>query len=69
MRYYEIVHVLGIHSWDIPALIALVILIVVVLWHHHNQKKRKKDFEEELEKKIQEIREPVQNSEEGTAGV
>ncbi len=69
MRYYEIVHVLGIHSWDIPALIALVILIVVVLWHHRNQKKREKDFEKELEKKIQEIREPAQNSEEGTAGV
>ena len=69
MRYYEIVHVLGIHSWDIPALITLVILIVVVLGHHHNQKKRQKEFEEELEKKIQEIREPAQDSEEGTAGV
>lgn len=26
MRYYEFVHNLGIHSWDIPALIVAVIL-------------------------------------------
>lgn len=44
MRYYEIVHVLGIHSWDIPALIALVILIVVVLGHHHNPEETRKRF-------------------------
>ena len=56
MRYYEIVHVLGMHSWDVLALLILAILVVMGLVHHHNQKKRKKDFEEELEKKIQEIR-------------
>lgn len=57
MRYFEIVHSLGFHSWDIPALIVAVILIVMILVHHTNQKNREKDFEEELDKKVQEIRE------------
>lgn len=51
MRYFEFVHNLGIHSWDIPALIVAVILVVMILVHRHNQKKREKDFEEELDKK------------------
>lgn len=57
MRYFEIVHSLGMHSWDIPALVAAVILIVMILVHHTNQKNREKDFEEELDKKVQEVRE------------
>ena len=36
MRYYEFVHNLGIHSWDIPALIVAVILVVMILVHHRN---------------------------------
>lgn len=44
MRYFEFVHNLGIHSWDIPALIVAVILVVMILVHRHNQKKREKDF-------------------------
>ena len=57
MRYFEFVHNLGTHSWDIPTLIVGVILIIMILVHHTNQKKRQNDFEEELDKKIQEIRE------------
>ena len=57
MRYFEIVHSLGMHSWDIPALVAVVILIVMILVHHTNQKNREKDFEDELDKKVQEVRE------------
>ena len=57
MRYFEFVHNLGIHSWDIPALIVAVILVVMILVHRHNQKKREKDFEEELDQKIQDLRE------------
>ena len=57
MRYFEFVHNLGTHSWDIPTLIVVVILIIMILVHHTNQKKRQNDFEEELDKKIQEIRE------------
>ena len=28
MRYFEFVHNLGTHSWDIPTLIVVVILII-----------------------------------------
>ena len=59
MRYFEFVHNLGIHSWDIPALIVAVILVVMILVHRHNQKKRDKDFEEELDQKIQDLREEL----------
>lgn len=57
MRYFEFVHNLGIHSWDIPALVAAIILLLMVLVHHNNQKQREKDFEEKRDKKIQKIRE------------
>ena len=59
MRYFEFVHNLGIHSWDIPELIVAVILVVMILVHRHNQKKREKDFEEELDQKIQDLREEL----------
>lgn len=59
MLYFEFVHNLGIHSWDIPALIVAVILVVMILVHRHNQKKREKDFEEELDQKIQDLREEL----------
>lgn len=59
MRYFEFVHNLGIHSWDIPALIVAVILVVMILVHCHNQNKREKDFEEELDQKIQDLREEL----------
>ena len=59
MSYFECVHNLGIHSWDIPALIVAVILVVMILVHRHNQKKREKDFEEELDQKIQDLREEL----------
>ena len=51
MRYYEFVHNLGIHSWDIPALIVAVILVVMILVHHRNQKKRLNDFEDDLDRR------------------
>lgn len=57
MGYFEFVHNLGIHSWDIPALVAAIILLIMVLVHHNKQKQREKDFEEKLDKKIQKIRE------------
>ena len=60
MRYYEFVHNLGIHSWDIPALIVAVILVVMILVHH---------FEDDLDQKIQEIREEMaENQPEMAAG-
>ncbi len=59
MRYFEFVHNLGIHSWDIPALVVAVILVVMILVRRHNQKKRVEDFEEELDQKIQDLREEL----------
>ena len=56
MRYFEFVHSLGLHAWDIPALVALVILVIMIIVHHNNQKKRDDDFEKKLDDKIQEIR-------------
>ena len=57
MAYFEFVHNLGIHSWDIPALIALIVMIVMIFVHRSNQKNRADEFEKDLDKKIQEIRE------------
>lgn len=55
---YQFVHnSLGLHFWDIPALLVGVIMIVVFAVHRHNQKKREKDFEDELEEKIKTIQE------------
>lgn len=55
MRFYEFAHSLGLHVWDIPALAVALIMIIVIIVHHHNQKKRNKDFEDELEKKLEEM--------------
>ena len=48
MRYFEFVHNLGLHAWDIPALVALVILVIMIIVHHNNQKKRDDAFEKAL---------------------
>lgn len=56
MSYYEFVHSLGLHSWDIPALVVVLIMVIVGVVHTRNHKKRDKDFEEELEKKLDEIK-------------
>lgn len=69
MGYFEFVHNLGIHSWDIPALVVLVILVIMIIVHHNNQKKRDDDFEKELDEKIQEIREERDAEDKQTAQV
>lgn len=53
MQFYEFVHSIGIHLWEIPALIAALAMIVVGLVHWRNQGKREKDFEKELEESRQ----------------
>ena len=57
MRYFEFVHSLSLHAWDIPALVALVILVIMIIIHHNNQKKRDDDFEKELEESMKKIEE------------
>ena len=52
MAYFEFVHNLGIHSWDIPALIALIVMIVMIFVHRSNQKNRADEFEKDLDKRF-----------------
>ena len=52
-RIYEFAHNIGIHFWDIPSIIVLILIAVVGIVHTRQQKKREKDFEEELEKQQQ----------------
>lgn len=49
--YYNWCHTIGLHLYDIPALVILVVMIIIGLVHWRNQKKRQKDFEDEMEKK------------------
>ncbi len=56
MQFYEFVHSIGIHVWEIPALIVAFAMIVVGLVHWRNQSKREKDFEKELEESRQQMR-------------
>ena len=56
---YFVHNSLGLHFWDLPALLVGVIMIVMLIVHTHNQKKREKDFEEELDQKIQDLREEL----------
>ena len=43
---YFVHNSLGLHFWDLPALLVGVIMIVMLIVHTHNQKKREKDFDE-----------------------
>lgn len=53
-NFYVFAHnSLGIHFWDLPALIAAVAIIVVLIVHSRNQKKREDDFEEERKEKLE----------------
>ncbi len=40
MNLFESVHGLGMHFWEIPALIAGAVVLVELIVHSHNQKKR-----------------------------
>lgn len=55
MQFYEFAHSIGVHVWEIPALIVALAMIVVGLVHWRNQRKREKDFEKELEENRQQI--------------
>ena len=49
-RVYEFAHGAGIHFWDIPSIMVLILMLVVGGIHTQRQRKREKDFEEELQK-------------------
>lgn len=51
---YQFVHnSLGLHFWDIPALLVAVAMIIVIIVHGHNQKKRENKYEEERQEKLE----------------
>lgn len=68
MQFYEFVHSIGIHVWEIPALIAALAMIVVGLVHWRNQSKREKDFEKELEENRQQMSKTQAAEAEGKGG-
>lgn len=44
---------LGLHFWDLPALLVGAVMIVMVVVHVLNQKKREEDFDEERKEKLE----------------
>ena len=65
MQFYEFAHNLGVHVWVIPSLVVMPVMGIMGIVHWRNQKKRDSDFEDELNEKIQEIREALAETEEG----
>ena len=65
MQLYEFAHNLGVHVWEIPSLVVILVMVIMGIVHWRNQKKRDSDFEDELNEKIQEIREALAETEEG----
>lgn len=55
-------HALGIHLWDLPALLVAVVTVVVLIVHTRNQKKREDDFNEERKEKLEEINKEAADS-------
>lgn len=53
---YEFSHnTMGLHLWDLPALLVVVVTVVVFIVHSRNQKKREDDFNEARKEKLEEI--------------
>ena len=65
MQLYEFAHNLGVHVWEIPSLVVILVMAIMGIVHWRNQKKRDSDFQDELDEKIQEIREALAETEEG----
>ncbi len=40
MAYYNWVHGLGLHSWDLPTIVVAALIVVIVAVQWHKQKKR-----------------------------
>lgn len=53
---YESVHnSLGMHFWEVPALIAGAVIVVELVVHSVKQKKREDRFNKEREEKLEEL--------------
>lgn len=46
---------LGMHFWELPALLAGVVTLVELVVHSHKQKKREKQFVEDREERLKNI--------------
>lgn len=44
---------MGIHFWDLPAILTAVVIVIVLIVHSHNQKKRENDFEAKRKEKLE----------------
>lgn len=53
MNLFESVHGLGMHFWEIPALIAGAVIVVELIVHSHNQKKREDRFDKERTERLE----------------
>lgn len=54
MNLYSFTHnSLGMHFWELPALLAGVITLVELVVHSHKQKKREKQFDEERTERLE----------------
>lgn len=54
MNLYSFIHnSLGMHFWELPALLAGVITLVELVVHSHKQKKREKQFDEERTERLE----------------
>lgn len=56
MNLYNFTHnSLGMHFWELPALLAGVITLVELIVHSRNQKKREKDFDKDRTERLETI--------------
>ena len=54
MNLYNFTHnSLGMHFWELPALLAGAITLVELIVHSRNQKKREKDFDKERTERLE----------------
>lgn len=54
MDLYNFTHgTLGMHFWDLPALLAGVLILVELVVHSRNQKKRDEEFEKERTERLE----------------
>lgn len=49
MAYYNWVHGLGLHSWDLPTIVVAVIIVVIAAVQWHKQKKRNEEARDAAE--------------------
>ncbi|MCF0144193.1 MAG: hypothetical protein HUJ79_03640 [Firmicutes bacterium] len=51
MQYFEFVHSMGLHAWDLPAVAVGVLMVIIGIVHWRKQVNREKNFQEEMNEK------------------